>query len=110
MPTRVNQNRKYGPPNCFHWESRASGKGDTAHQVLEMRVVAQTVHAGIYMKIDEPVRALFVGFLEVFDRAVVFSQADVDSREEVRRHIPLFCQFFEIIESLKRFLCPAGGG
>jgi hypothetical protein len=65
------------------WESRASGKGDTPQQVLETRVVAQTVHAGIYMKIDEPVRALFVGFLEVFDRAAVFSQTDVDSREEV---------------------------
>ena len=65
------------------WESRASGKGDTPQQVLETRIVAQTVHAGIYMKIDEPVRALFVGFLEVFDRAVVFSQTDVDSREEV---------------------------
>jgi hypothetical protein len=76
-------NRKDGRPNCFHWESRASGKGDTPQQVLETRVVAQTVHAGIDMKIDEPVRALFVGFLEVFDRAVVFSQTDVDSREEV---------------------------
>ncbi len=70
---------------------RQCGKADTPQQVLETRVVPQAVHAGIYVKIDKPVRVLFVGFLQVFNRAVVFSQSDVDSGKEVGCHILLLC-------------------
>ena len=37
------------------------------------------------MKIDEPVGMLFIAVLQVFDRTFVFTQADVDSGEKVRR-------------------------
>ncbi len=43
------------------------------------------------MKIDKPVGVLFVAFLQVFNRAVVFSQADVDSSEEVGGDILSLC-------------------
>ncbi len=49
--------------------------------------VPQVVHARIQMKIDEPVGVFFITFLQVLNRAVVFSQADVDSGEEVGRDI-----------------------
>jgi hypothetical protein len=39
------------------------GQADTLQQVLEAKVVTQLVHAGIYMKIDEPVGMFLVGFL-----------------------------------------------
>jgi hypothetical protein len=42
---------------------RECGKADTSQQVLETRVAPQRVHARIYMKIDEPVGMLLVGFL-----------------------------------------------
>src|ERR1039457_5358189 len=60
------------------------GKANTPQQVLETWVVPQAVHARIYTKIDKPVGVLFVRFLQVFNRAVVFSQADMDSGEEIR--------------------------
>ena len=43
------------------------------------------------MKIDKPVAVFFVGLLQAFNRAIVFSQADVDSGEEVGRDILLLC-------------------
>src|SRR5256886_5225541 len=58
------------------------GKADTPRQVLEAWVIPQAVHARIYLKIDKPVGVLFVGFLQVFHSAVVFSQADVYPGEE----------------------------
>jgi hypothetical protein len=72
------------PGNCGATAWGTLGKADTLEEIFETHVVAQAVHAGIYMKIDEPVRAFFVGLLEVLDRTVVFTQTDVDSREEVR--------------------------
>ena len=60
-------------------------------QVLKTWVGPQAVHARVYVKIDKPVGVLFVGFLQVFNRAVVVSQADVDSGEEVRCNILLLC-------------------
>ena len=56
-----------------YWGAQVSGKADAAQQILETRVVAQSVHARIYMKIDKPVRMFFVGFLEVFNSTVVFA-------------------------------------
>src|SRR5258708_14009352 len=67
------------------------GKADTPRQVLETSVIPQAVHARIYMKIDKPVGVLFVGFLQVFHSAVVFSQADVYTGEEVGCDILLLC-------------------
>jgi hypothetical protein len=68
----------------FRWRrGRQCGKADTPQQVLEPSVVTQAVHARIYMKIDKPVGVFFVGFLQIFQRPVVFSQADMDSGEEV---------------------------
>src|SRR6266403_1936550 len=71
---------------AFEW-----GKADTPRQVLEAWVIPQAVHARIYMKIDKPVGVLFVGFLQVFHSAVVFSQADVYPGEEVGCDILLLC-------------------
>src|SRR5881396_2105305 len=67
------------------------GKADTPRQVLEAWVIPQAVHARIYLKIDKPVGVLFVGFLQVFHSAVVFSQADVYPGEEVGCDILLLC-------------------
>ena len=39
------------------------------------------------MKIDEPVGMFFIAFLQAFNRAFLFSQADVDSSEVVGRDI-----------------------
>ena len=44
------------------------------------------------MQVDEPVRVLFVAFFQAFQGAVIFSQAEVDSSEEVRCNILLLCQ------------------
>ena len=63
------------------------GKSDPPQQILETRIVPQIVHTRIYMKIDKPVAVLFVGFLQIFDRAVAVSQANVDSGEEMGRDI-----------------------
>src|SRR5215469_18932656 len=67
------------------------GKADAPQQVLKTWVGPQAVHARIYVKIDKPVRVLFVGFLQVLNHAVVFSQAGVDSGEEVRCNIFFLC-------------------
>src|SRR6267143_576856 len=67
------------------------GKADTPRQVLETWVIPQAVHARVYMKIDKPVRVLFVGFLQVFHSAVVFSQADMYPGQEVGCDILLLC-------------------
>ncbi len=86
----------------------SAGRPIRRNRSWKRRIVPQAVHARIYMKIDKPVGVLFVGFLQVFDRAVVFSQADVDSGEEVRRDILLLCQFCQIIEHLNAsFVLPA---
>ena len=66
-------------------------KADTPQQVLKTWAGPQSLHARIDVKIDEPVGVLFVGFLQIFNRAVVFSQADVDAGEEVRCNILLLC-------------------
>jgi hypothetical protein len=77
------------------WLSSDGGRGrrrrkaNPPQQALEVLVVPQAVHARIYMKIDKPVRVLFIAFLQAFDRAVVFSQADIDSGEEIGRDILL---------------------
>ena len=71
---------------------RGRGAGrPTRRNSLKTWVGPQGVHARIHMKIDKPVGVLFIGFLQVFNRAVVFSQADVDSGEEVGRDIFLLC-------------------
>ena len=64
-------------------DGRQCGKPDTPQQVLEPYIVPQGVHARIHMKRYKPVGVLLVGFLQVFNRTVAFSQADVDSGEEV---------------------------
>src|SRR5258708_9440607 len=63
------------------------GKADKPRQVLETWVIPQAVHARIYMKIDKPVVVLFVGFLQVFHSAFVFSQSDVYPGEEDGRDL-----------------------
>src|SRR5438132_14410853 len=70
---------------------RECGKADTSHQVLETRLAPQSVHARIYMEIYKPVGMLLVGFLQVFNRTVVFSQADMDPSQEVRCDILVLC-------------------
>src|SRR6476660_8986941 len=62
-------------------------KANPPQQALETLVVAQDVHARIYMKIDKPVGMLLIAFLQVFNRAVVLSQANVDSGEGIGRDI-----------------------
>src|ERR1700720_1542808 len=79
---------------------RGCGEADAPQQVLETRIVPQIVHARIDMKIDKPVGVLFVGFLQVFNCAVVFPQADMDSSEEVRCDVLVLCEPREIIENL----------
>ena len=68
---------------------RQRGKANPPYQALETWVVPQVVHARIYMKIDKPVGMFFIAFLQIFNRAFVFSQADVDSGEKVGRDILL---------------------
>src|SRR5580704_12327613 len=80
---------------------RECGKADTPQQVVETWIVPQAVHARIYMKIDQPVGVLFVGLLQVFNCAVIFSQANVDSGEKVGCDIFLLGQFCQIIEHLE---------
>jgi len=70
----------------------SAGEADTTQQFLETRVVPQAVHARVYMKLDEPVAMLGVGFLEVLKCAVVFSEAEMDSGEEVRRDVLVLCE------------------
>jgi hypothetical protein len=48
------------------------GKADTLQQALKTWIFSQGVHAWIHVKIDKPVAMLFVRFLQVFNRAVVF--------------------------------------
>jgi hypothetical protein len=71
---------------------RGVGEADTLQQVLEMWVVAQTVHAGIDMKINKPVGMLFEALLQACHGAIIFSQAHVDSGQEIRCDILLLCQ------------------
>src|SRR5882724_1887624 len=70
---------------------RECGKADTSQQVLETGVAPQSVHARIHMKIYKPVGMLLIGFLQVFNRTVVFSQADMDPSQEVRCDILVIC-------------------
>jgi hypothetical protein len=49
------------------------GKADNPHQFLKTRIGPQAVHAGIEVKINRPVGMLFEGFLQVFERAIIFS-------------------------------------
>ena len=52
------------------------------------------------MKIDQPVGVFFIAFLQVFNRTVVFSQADMDSGEEIGRDILLLRETCQVIEYL----------
>lgn len=86
FPRLHNQKRKDGAPereSHLHWGARVSGEADALQQSFETGVVAQCVHAGIDMKINQPMRMILVGFLEVFQRMIVFAQTDVDAREDV---------------------------
>jgi hypothetical protein len=74
---------------------------------LETTIVPQIVHARIYMKIDKPAGVFFVGFLQAFNCAVFFSQADMDSSKEVRCNVFVFSEFCQILEDLERFFCPS---
>src|SRR5271154_1513603 len=76
-----NPMRKLSEGNCVGF----CGKADPAQQILEAWIVAQIIHAWIDVKINKPVGVVFVGFLEVLNRLVVFSQAHMDSSEEMRR-------------------------
>ena len=79
-------------------------EADALEQILETGLVAQVVHDGIDVQVDEPVGVVFVGFLEVIEGAVVFSEADVDSGEEVGRDVFAFGEAGEVVEDLQRFL------
>ena len=96
IPQHKNVAENYGSrslvcPRSFVLSGCHDGKPDSFQQVLETSMIPESVHGGIQVKVYEPVAVLFVGFFEVFDRAVVIAQADVDSSEEVGRSIFLFC-------------------
>ena len=74
-------------------------KADTPQQIFETWVLPQAVHAWINMKVDKPVGVLFVGFLQVFNRARVFSQAKVDPGKKVGCDVFLPCQFCQIMRT-----------
>jgi hypothetical protein len=71
-----------GDQNRATWEGLFSINGwycsfgysasDALQHVIETWIVPQAVHAWFHMQIDKPVGVLFVGFLQVFDRAIVF--------------------------------------
>src|SRR5580698_3848333 len=85
----------------------ASGKSNTPQQILETGIAPQIVHARVYRKVNKPVRVFLVGFLQVFQGPVIFSQADVDSSEEVGRNVFVLCEFCQIIENLQCFFRPS---
>src|ERR1700733_13485650 len=85
----------------------SAGEPDTTQQFLETRVVPQAVHARVDVKVDEPVAMLGVGFLEVLECAVVFSEADMDSGEEVRRDVLALCECGQIVKDLSRIFWPS---
>ena len=84
---------------------RWSGKTHAPQQLLETRIVPQIVHARVYMKIDKPVAVFCAGFLQILNRAIVVTQTNVYSGEEMGRDIPFLCQLLQIIEDLSCFLC-----
>jgi hypothetical protein len=83
------------------------GEADALEQILEAGLVAQVVHDGIDVEVDEPVGVVLVGFLEVIEGAVVFTEADMDSSEEVRRDLFAFGEAGEVVEDLQRFFFPS---
>jgi len=83
------------------------GEADALEQILKTGLVAQVVHDGIDVEIDEPVGMVFVGFLEVIEGAVVLSEADVDSGEEVGRDVFGLGEAGEVVEDLQGFFLPS---
>ena len=83
---------------------RRCGEADAREQVLETGFVAQVVHDGIYVEVDEPVGVVLEGFFQVIEGAVVFPQADVDSGEEMGRDVFAFGEAGEVVEDLLSFL------
>src|ERR1700722_2301147 len=75
------------------WRVRRRRQADAFQQIRETGIVAQIVHARIYMKVNEPVAVLRVGFLQKFNRAVMLGQAEVDSSKKMRRDIFVLGQF-----------------
>ena len=65
--------------------------------------MAQIVHDGIDVKVDEPVGVVFVGFLEVIEGTVVLTEADVDSGEKMRRYVFALGEAGEVVEDLQGF-------
>src|SRR5262245_42840950 len=91
--------------NCSeHWpvshRNSSQGQADAAKQILKARESTQGVHAGIDVEVEQPVGAIFAGFLEIFDGAVLLSEANMNSGQVVRRDVLLPGEFCQIVENL----------
>src|SRR5262249_2563868 len=71
--------------------SHRRGKTNSPQQILERRIRSQVVHGRIEVRVEEPVGVIVITLFQIFEGALVFSQADVDSSEVVRRNIFPFC-------------------
>lgn len=92
---------------------RKRGGGDgwepyLLEQFLEAGLVAEGVHAGIDVEIEEPVGVILVGLFEVVEGLVILAEADVNSGEEVRRDVLMLSEFQKIVEDLKSIARAAG--
>src|SRR5579862_2951515 len=81
-------------------------KPDALEQILETGLAAQIVHGWIYVEINEPVGVVFVGLLEAIEGAIVFTEANMDSGEEVGRDVFALGEAGKVVEDLQGFFLP----